>query len=353
MTSRNARILLYLVTAICLLSITLMRQRSQEEQPSSPSAYTMLEGSVFHTIYHIQYDDATNYRTEIQQLFDQFDGSLSMFNDTSLITRVNQCDETVIANRYLSTVLQKAQQISQLTDGAFDITVAPLVNLWGFGFKNSDNVSDQVVDSILQFVGYDKIQLDADGHVHKSDPRVILDASAIAKGYMCDVVADFLKDKGVSNFMVEIGGEINCSGLNPRGKLWGVGINEPTEDSLQINTELRDVMHLTDCSIATSGNYRNFYYKDGQRFAHTIDPHTGYPAQQDILSSTVIARECITADALATSFMVLGSEKALRILEADTTLMAYFICSKAEGEGYEVIYSPKLKNMLDSQNTNN
>lgn len=348
MSSRTAKVLLYLVTALCLFGITMFRHsRQQTDNASGP--YTMLEGTVFHTIYHIQYDDTTNYNTDIQRLFREFDGSLSMFNDTSLITRVNQGDTSVIANHYLRTVVKKALEVSQISQGAFDITVAPLVNLWGFGFKNAENVSQQTVDSILQFVGYQKLHLLDDGHIVKDDPRMILDASSIAKGYMCDIVGDFLHDKGVKNYMVEIGGEITCAGNNSHGEHWSIGINEPIEDSIQTSTALRDILRITDCSVATSGNYRNFYYKGGRRFAHIIDPHTGYPAQHDILSSTVIAPNCLTADALATSFMVLGSQRSLRILEADTTLMAYFICSVPDADTLQVIYSPKLKHMLTSQ----
>ncbi len=353
MSNRTAKLLIYLVTAICLLGIVLLRQSSAKDASNEPGSFKLLEGSVFHTIYHIQYEGNEDYRDDVRQLFNEFDGSLSMFNDTSLITRINNGDSSVIVNNYLRTVLEKSREVSELTQGAFDITVAPLVNLWGFGFKNAENVSQQTVDSILQFVGYDKIHLSEDGRVTKDDPRTILDASSIAKGYMCDVVADYLKSKDVKNFMVEIGGEITCAGHNSKGKLWSIGINEPIEDTLQTNTVLRDIMRLTDCSVATSGNYRNFYYKDGRRYAHIIDPHTGYPAQYDILSSTVVAPNCITADALATSFMVLGSQRALRILEADSTLMAYFICSDPNSDSYRVIYSPKLKSMLSSQNKSN
>lgn len=349
MSSRNAKILLYLITALCLLGITLLRQSRQQADNGTSIRFSQLEGSVFHTIYHIQYGDTTNYNADIQRLFREFDGSLSMFNDTSLITRVNQGDTSVVANHYLRTVIDKSLQVSQLTQGAFDITVAPLVNLWGFGFKNSDRVTQHVVDSILQFVGYQKLHISDDGHITKDDPRMVLDASSIAKGYMCDVIGDFLHNRGVDNFMVEIGGEITCSGLNPRGQLWSIGINEPIEDTLQTSSQLRDILRLTDCSVATSGNYRNYYYKDGRRIAHTIDPHTGYPAQYDILSSTVIAPNCLTADALATSFMVLGSQRSLRLLEADTTLMAYFICSQPGADTLSVIYSPKLKHLLASQ----
>lgn len=349
MRRSSAKILLYLMTAIAMTAIAMLR-RPKAPNPDESGAYTLLEGSVFHTIYHIQYDDPTNYHAEIRQLFNEFDASLSMFNDTSLITRINQGDTTVVLNSYLRTVLDKSYEVSRLTQGAFDITVAPLTNLWGFGFKNADNVSAEVVDSILQFVGYHRTRIDEQGHFVKDDPRIILDASSIAKGYMCDVVADFLRGRGVSNFMVEIGGEITCAGTNAKGNLWSVGINEPLDDSLSVETQLQNIVHITDCGVATSGNYRRFYTENGRRYGHIIDPHSGYPVQQDILSSTVIAPTCITADALATAFMVMGSERSMRIIEADTTLMAYFICtSQQDGEKYEVVYSPKLKEMLSKQ----
>lgn len=347
MNKTTAKILLYLVTAIALLSITLMR-RSANEPNVNDGSFRMLEGTVFNTIYHIQYDDTADYRHDIQQLFTDFDGSLSMFNEHSLITRINQGDTTVVLNDYMRTVIEKAYEISDLTGGAFDITVAPLTNLWGFGFQNADNVSPQTVDSILQFVGYQKTRIDEHGHFIKDDPRIVLDASSIAKGYMCDVVADYLRAHQVQNFMVEIGGEITCAGHNPHGEHWGIGINEPDDDSLSVSTKLHEVMRLTDCGVATSGNYRRFYYQDGRRYGHIIDPHSGYPVQLDILSSTVIAPDCITADALATAFMVTGSERAMRILEADSTLMAYFICSSPTGDKYELVISPRLKAMLNS-----
>ena len=320
-----------------------------KEAETQALSYHKLEGSVFHTIYHITYQGERDYHDEIKQLFKEFDGSLSMFNDTSIITRMNNCDTSVVANRYFRHVFTKAMEVSEATGGAFDITVAPLVNLWGFGFKNSDNVSQAAIDSILQFVGYKTVHLDEEGHLHKDDPRTIMDASSIAKGYMSDVVADFLREQGVENYMVEIGGEVALNGVNPKGSRWSIGINKPTDDSTQVNSELQDILYMSEGGVATSGNYRNFYYKDGKKYAHTIDPHTGYPIQQDILSSTVIARDCMTADAYATAFMVLGKEKAMEVLAKDTTLMAYFIVDAPDADGnggYEIVYSPALEQRL-------
>ena len=338
--------IIYIVVAIGLVALAMCRTKEAETQVLS---YYKLEGTVFHTIYHITYQGERDYHDEIKQLFKEFDGSLSMFNDTSIITRMNNCDTSVVANRYFRHVFTKAMEVSEATGGAFDITVAPLVNLWGFGFKNSDNVSQAAIDSILQFVGYKTVHLDEEGHLHKDDPRTIMDASSIAKGYMSDVVADFLREQGVENYMVEIGGEVALNGVNPKGSRWSIGINKPTDDSTQVNSELQDILYMSEGGVATSGNYRNFYYKDGKKFAHTIDPHTGYPIQQDILSSTVIARDCMTADAYATAFMVLGKEKAMEVLAKDTTLMAYFIVDAPDADGnggYEIVYSPALEQRL-------
>ena len=338
--------IIYIIVAIGLVALAMCRTKEAETQVLS---YYKLEGTVFHTIYHITYQGERDYHDEIKQLFKEFDGSLSMFNDTSIITRMNNCDTSVVANRYFRHVFTKAMEVSEATGGAFDITVAPLVNLWGFGFKNSDNVSQAAIDSILQFVGYKTVHLDEEGHLHKDDPRTIMDASSIAKGYMSDVVADFLREQGVENYMVEIGGEVALNGVNPKGSRWSIGINKPTDDSTQVNSELQDILYMSEGGVATSGNYRNFYYKDGKKYAHTIDPHTGYPIQQDILSSTVIARDCMTADAYAAAFMVLGKEKAMEVLAKDTTLMAYFIVDAPDADGnggYEIVYSPALEQRL-------
>ena len=338
--------IIYIIVAIGLVALAMCRTKEAETQVLS---YHKLEGTVFHTIYHITYQGERDYHDEIKQLFKEFDGSLSMFNDTSIITRMNNCDTSVVANRYFRHVFTKAMEVSEATGGAFDITVAPLVNLWGFGFKNSDNVSQAAIDSILQFVGYKTVHLDEEGHLHKDDPRTIMDASSIAKGYMSDVVADSLREQGVENYMGEIGGEVALNGVNPKGSRWSIGINKPTDDSTQVNSELQDILYMSEGGVATSGNYRNFYYKDGKKYAHTIDPHTGYPIQQDILSSTVIARDCMTADAYATAFMVLGKEKAMEVLAKDTTLMAYFIVDAPDADGnggYEIVYSPALEQRL-------
>ena len=260
----------------------------------------------------------------------EVDGSLSPFNDTATISRINR-NERVIADELFATVFRKSMEVSEATGGAFDITVAPLVNAWGFGFKQGSFPDSMMVDSLLQLTGYEKVSMNEQGEVLKQDERMMLNCSAIAKGYAVDVIANLLKSKGVKNMMVDIGGEVVVHGKNPKEKKWRIGINKPVDDSLATNQELERIVEITDAAIATSGNYRNFYYNNGKKYAHTIDPSTGYPVQHSLLSATVVANDCMTADAYATAFMVMGVEKALEMAESNPAIEAFFIFSNEEG----------------------
>lgn len=317
-------------------SILIIRQ-----QHTTP--YQHDEGLIFGTIYHITYQSDENYQKEIEAELNKVDGSLSPFNKSSIISRINR-NEDVKVNEMFQEVFQLAENISKETQGAFDITVAPLVNAWGFGFKKGITPDKEVIDSLRQLVGYQKVAL-ADGKIKKQNPNIMLDCSAIAKGYGTDVVARFLKSKGIENFMVEIGGEVVTHGNSEKRVPWRIGVNKPTDDSLNTSTELQTVLNVTDKAMATSGNYRNFYYKNGKKYAHTIDPKTGYPVQHNILSATVIADNCATADAYATSFMVLGLEGAQQILSKHPDLLAYLIYSDDKGNN-QVWYSPSMKKIL-------
>ena len=272
------------------------------------------------------------------------DQSLSPFNKGSIISKVNR-NEQVTLNEMFLNVFELAQQISKETDGAFDITVAPLVNAWGFGFKEGTTPDKRAVDSLLQFVGYEKVRLDND--IKKQDPRIMLDCSAIAKGYGSDVVARFLKLHDIQNFMVEIGGEIVTNGVSDKRVPWRIGVTKPSDDSLSTSNEMQAVLNVTNKAMATSGNYRNFYYKGGKKYAHTIDPHTGYPVQHNILSATVLANDCATADAYATSFMVMGLDGARKILDKHPELMAYLIYTDEQGN-YAIWYSKDMENKIVS-----
>ena len=301
-------------------------------------------GSIFGTVYHVTYQCDSSLKAEIEQEMKKVDFSLSPFNKSSIITQINN-NEKVIPDSLFIHVFNLSKQVSEQTKGAFDITVAPLVNAWGFGFKNAENITPELIDSLRSFVGFDMVELSQDHQIVKQDPRITLDCSAIAKGYGSDVVAKFFNRKGINNYMIEIGGEIVVNGHNPKERKWRVGINKPIDDSLSTRTEIQTILEITDCAMATSGNYRNFYFKDGKKYAHTINPHTGYPVQHSILSATVIAPDCATADAYATSFMVMGLDGTKEILKQRPELQAYIIYSDEKGEN-EIYMTEGIKDFI-------
>ncbi|MEG1586443.1 MAG: FAD:protein FMN transferase [Bacteroidales bacterium] len=302
----------------------------RDNQPAK-GIYQRDEGTIFGTIYHISYEYPENLHQQIKEELKRFDASMSTFNKNSIISRINRNDSTVEADEWFIRVFNTGRDVSAATEGSFDMTVAPLVNAWGFGFKKSDQVTPALIDSIRSFVGQEKIRL-AGKKVIKTDLRVMLDASAIAKGYACDVIGELLTKKGIRNYMVEIGGEVSAKGKNTSGKCWRIGINKPIEDQSASAGEIQEIINLCGGGMATSGNYRNFYYKEGKRYAHTIDPRTGYPVEHSLLSATVIAPSCMLADAFATAFMVLGLDKSMEIVEKNPEIDAYFIYADGSEE---------------------
>lgn len=332
------KLALQLAFLIFLIIGTIIIVRQQRTMP-----YQHNIGFIFGTVYNITYQSDKNLQKEIEAELQKVDASLSPFNKSSIISKVNR-NEKVEVNSMFTDVFNLAQKISEETGGAFDITVAPLVNAWGFGFKNDTKPTPAAIDSLKQIIGYKKVRLDGK-QIVKNDKRIMLDCSAIAKGYGSDAVARLLRSKGIENFMVEIGGEIVTRGINEKRLPWKIGVTKPVDDSLNTNQEIQTILNVTNKAMATSGNYRNFYYKDGKKYAHTIDPITGYPVQHNILSATVLADNCATADAYATAFMVMGLEKAKAILDRHPELMVYFIYSDKNGKN-AVWYSPSLKNKI-------
>ena len=322
-------------------------------QPWNNAEKQMCEGAVFGTFYHITYQSPAVLQQGIDSTLQAVDNSLSPFNEHSVITAINNNTDMGVDHMF-EEVFRLSMTVAAMTGGAFDITVAPLVNLWGFGFKNMDNVSDEKIDSLLEYVGLNKVRLVGEKNdtvrvlryrIQKDYPQTMLDCSAIAKGYGVDAVGKYLENKGIENYMVEIGGEVRVRGVNPQGNLWRVGINKPQDDLQGISTDIEEVLQVTQLSMATSGNYRNFYEKDGKKYAHTIDPRTGRPVQHNILSSTVLAEDCATADAYATAFMVLGMDDAQKVLAEHPELMAFFIYADKDGNISDW-YSEGLKNLI-------
>ena len=310
---------------LLLIIGTVLILRRQQGLP-----YRSNEGKIFGTVYHITYQYGEDLQKEIETELKRVDGALSPFNDTSVITRINRNEEVVPDSLFLR-VFDLAKIISEDTNGAFDITVAPLVNAWGFGFKAGIGMDSLTIDSLRQYIGSEKVRKE-NGMIVKSNENVMLDCSSVAKGYGSDVVASLFDRKGIRNYMVEIGGEIVMKGKNRSEGRWNIGINKPIDDSLSMNQELQTILSISDKGMATSGNYRNFYYKNGKKYAHTIDPRTGYPVQHSILSATVIAGDCATADAYATAFMVMGLDSARLLCARHPELDAYFIYADEDGQ---------------------
>lgn len=308
--------------------------------------YISIGGFTQGTTYSITYEspDSLVFKPEIEALLANFDSSLSIYNSQSVITKINN-NQLNIPDSYLQTVFAKAHEVYKNTDGAFDITVAPLVNAWGFGFHNRSGITNSLVDSLLEFVGFNKITI-KDSLIIKSDPRIMIDMNAIAQGYSVDIVADFLEKKGVDNYLVEIGGEVKTKGLNPKQKPWRIGIDKPEDNNMIPGEKLQAIITLTNKSLATSGNYRKFYERNGVKYSHTINPKTGFPVTHSLLSATVIANDCMTADAYATAFMVMGLERAYELVTTLPDIEAYFVYNDENGQ-YQVKSTPGIDQWIE------
>lgn len=296
--------------------------------PDTPTKqYFHNQGKIFGTYYNIRYEATSDLHEQIKQRLQEFDNSLSMFNTHSVISKINR-NEIVETDSLFEKMYAEAYLISELSSGAFDITVRPMVNAWGFG-NNGQHTLSPNIDSIQAFVGYRKIHL-KDHCLQKDDARITLDASAIAKGYACDVVAELLRKNGCKNLLVDIGGEVVLQGVNQQGTPWRVGITRPTVDATGAEKELQEVIESSNLCMATSGNYLQYYFVNGQRRSHTIDPRSGHPVEHSLLSATVTASSCMRADALATACMVLGKTEALKMIECSEDAACYLIVAQAD-----------------------
>jgi len=264
-----------------------------------------------------------NLQEEISDKLAKYTKIFSTYDKESTISKINNNIDTELEPEFI-TCFKKAMEVSKITHGAFDITCGPMVNAWGFGPEEKEKMTPEIIDSLKAITGYQKVKL-VNGKIIKENPHMKLDMSAISKGYTCDLIGDFLRNKGCTNYMVEIGGEVVAKGKNEKGNIWTIGISKPDENAFFASNDYQAKVHLPDHALATSGNYRNYYVENGKKYAHTIDPKTGYPVQHSLLSSTVLADNCMTADAFATSFMVLGMEDGIEIVQEHPELKVYFI----------------------------
>lgn len=304
-----------------------------------------MNGSAQGTYYAITYcsDSNENLQPAIDSLFKQFDQSVSAYVPTSILSRLNNNDTTVVADAIYESIFNKSMEVSAKSDGAFDITVGPLVNAWGFGFSKKANVDQALVDSLLPLVGYRNVHL-SKGKLIKADLRIRIDFDAIAQGYTSDWLAKYLEGKGIQNYLIDVGGEVLGHGSKPDGQKWSVAIEMPAKN-MNDERKIQTILSLEDRAISTSGSYRKYYEENGIRYSHTIDPSNGYPVRHNLLSVSVVASDCMTADAYATAFMVMGLEKSRDFLSKEENIEAYFISDDQQG-GFSVFYTAGFDKML-------
>jgi len=308
--------------------------------------YMAIRGYTQGTTYMVKYSssDSTSWKSEIRHILYEVDSSMSTYKDSSIISRVNRNDTAVQVDNHFRRVFHTARRVSRMTGGAFDITVAPLVNAWGFGFTERSEVDSSTIDSLLRYVDYQDVRL-KDGRVMKKNDRILVDMNAIAQGYAVDAIARFLEEHNTRNYLVEIGGEVKTRGVNPEGQPWRIGIDKPVDSSSAAERQLQAVVSIRERAVATSGNYRKFYIEDGVKYSHTINPQTGYPVSHSLLSVTVFADECVFADALATAFMVMGRQASKEMLKEHPSIGAYFIYSDESGQ-FQVDYTENIKGLV-------
>ena len=315
--------------------VSLFMLNACQDPMKSVSPDFAFRGETMGTTYSVKYHDPAkrSHKNAIDSLLVTVNQDLSTYIDDSHISVFNKPEtKTQKGTPHFDKVFMKAKEIYQKTDGAFDPTVMPLVNYWGFGYtpkKPVTDVDEAKVKELMNSVGFDKIVAPKFGVYAKLKEGTQLDFSAIAKGYGVDVIADFLDGKSIESYMVEIGGEVRAKGKNPRGEWWLMGINTPSEDASI--KDLQAKVQLQNKALATSGNYRNFHEVNGKKYAHTINPKTGFPEANTLLSASIFANDCMTADAYATACMVMGVEAAYLLISKTDGVEGYFIFGKKDG----------------------
>lgn len=332
------------LSSCCLLFLILMMQAC-----SNDNSWHKSQGMIWNTVWHVTYRGPEEALTAAIDSLKAVENSLSVFDENSLISRINNNEEGPV-DQHLICVYEMSRKVNRMSRGLFDPTLSPLIKAWGFGKGHAPTADTARIETILTYVGIDKTRIE-NGILYKASPEISFNFSAIAKGYGVDVAARTLLDRGCSNLMMEIGGEVVCRGFNPEGKKWRILIETPDEEYLKEVFKYEQeptftaqlIVELSDEALATSGNYRNYHSESGQTFGHTISPLTGRPVRTDILSASVIAPTCMEADALATSCMLMGSADAMAML-LDEGLAGAFILYSGE-----VMVNDKMKEHLAGQ----
>lgn len=307
-----------------------------------------IAGETQGTTYSIIYEgNNPDIKKNIDSILHAFDMSLSTYEPNSVISKINK-ENNVKIDDLFKEMYYKAKEVFDKSDGAFDITLGPVINAYGFGYEEVETEIDSfLIDSLLKYVGMSKIKIENDILMKEND-NIKLSGNAIAQGQAVDLVCDFLESEGILNYMTEIGGELKVKGLK-YDKKWRVGIDKPYEGNNVAGQDLQTVLEITDKALASSGNYRHFYIKKGKKYSHTINPKTGYPAYQDIKSSTIIADDCMSADAYATACMVLGLAKSIKLIESDPKLEAYFVYTDQKTGETKIYYTKAVEEMISEE----
>lgn len=346
----NARknIIYSLILLLMVILVYTWRNGEEKNEQDSDAEVTagkvVLNGQTMGTTYNVTYLDleSRDFQAGIDSLLLVFNESLSTYISDSEISRFNRNDTLVYTLPFMLPILEKSKEVFETTAGAFDPTVGPLVNIWGFG-PGGPVLKDSVdIARMVRSVGFEQIQFDS-ARMTKADSLIYLDFSAIAKGYGADEIADFLEQRGIVNYLVEIGGDLVAKGVNDKGELWKLGVNRPEEEATA--SDIYSIIAVQDKGMATSGNYRNFYVQDSVMISHTISPETGYPVRHGLLSATVLAQDCMTADAYATAFMVMGTDAAIALDQQLEDIEVFLIYSDNQG-GYKSYVSESLKPYL-------
>lgn len=338
---KNKKILIQLSLLALFFLVAILISRVGEK-----GEYINFVGFAQGTTYHINYESrkGENFQAGIDSLLKEFDKSLSIYDSNSIISRFNRNEEGTLADAKFTWIFHKSYEVYQKTMGAFDITVGPVVNALGFGSGDTLQVDSAFIDSLRIYIGMDKIKL-TDGRLIKSNENMVIDVNAIAQGYSVDLVAEYLEARKIKNYMVEIGGEVRARGTNSGNAVWRIGIDKPLEGNMIPGADLQTIIRLRNRSLATAGNYRKFYVKNGIKYVHTIDPKTGYPVVSNLLSATVIAKDCVTADAYDTALMVFGLEKSIEFLKQNDFIDAFLIYADEQGR-FQVFATPGLKKYI-------
>lgn len=333
-----------LISVLFLLTFVLSSCREKKPEIAKFTGFT--QGTTYSIVYvNKKSIESEELKTKVEKILHDFDMSLSLYKDSSIISRINR-NEDVAVDTFFTGVFNKSAQISAMTNGAFDITVGPLVEAWGFGPDGHKSFSPSKLDSLMKLVGMSKVSL-VNGHVIKSDPHISLDVNAIAQGYSVDVVCRYFDKLGIDNYLVEIGGEVRGKGTK-EGALWKIGIDKPIDNNMSPGEDLEAVIRISDKALSTSGNYRKFYIENGIKYSHEIDPKTGYPAKNTLLSATILADDCAMADGIATACMVMGTEKTIAFINKNPQFSAFLVYSDEKGN-FKTWTSDNLKKFIEEE----